>query len=138
MSRRMSGIVLVSLLAVWLAASYGLRYGLMEDARWLGWCAQDAGRWQCQLRANLGLLIHFGVFAWTAVGLATAGLLLPGRVGRALAMLALIPGTVALVLYTASLAVFALMFAGLRLVRVPKGVKPIAAPTDTTPPPSSR
>jgi hypothetical protein len=34
-----------------------------------------------------------------------------------LAMLALVPGTVALVLYTASLAVFALMFAGLRLVR---------------------
>jgi hypothetical protein len=117
MTRRMSGIVLVSLLAVWLAASYGLRYGLMEDARWVGLCVQDASRWQCQLRAGLGLMIHFGVIAWAAVGLATAGLLLPGRMGRVLAMLALVPGTVALVLYTASLAVFALMFAGLRLVR---------------------
>jgi hypothetical protein len=117
MSRRNHAVVLVLLLGVWLAAAYGLRYGLMEDARWVGWCAEDPGRWACQVRAGLGLSIHFGVIAWSGLLLAVLGFVLPGRLGRVLALLALLPGIAALVLYTASLGVFAVLLAGLRLVR---------------------
>ena len=117
MSRRVCATALLLLLAAWLAASYGVRYGLMENTRWVGACLDDAGLWQCQVRSGLGLMIHFGVIGWSALGLALIGLMLPGRVGRVLAGLALIPGIAALILYTASLAVFAVVLAGLRLVR---------------------
>lgn len=117
MSRRMSVALLVLLLALWLAASYGVRYGLMEDARWVGACLEDSTLWQCRVRSGLGLMIHFGVIGWGGVLLAVLGFFWPGRTGRVLAGLALIPGIAALVLYTASLAVFAVVLAGLRLVR---------------------
>ncbi|WPP01221.1 hypothetical protein SFA35_07630 [Pseudomonas sp. HR96] len=118
MSRRMSLTLLsLLLLAAWLAASYGVRYGLMENTRWVGACLEDAAQWQCQVRSGLGLMIHFGVIGWGGIALAVAGFFWPGRVGRVLAALALIPGIVALVLYTASLAVFVVVLAGLRLVR---------------------
>ena len=119
MSRRVCATVLSLLLAGWLAASYGVRYGLMEDARWVGACLEDASQWQCQVRSGLGLMIHFGVIGWSAVGLAVVGFVLPGRPGRVIACVALIPGVAALVLYTASLAVFAVVLAALRLVRTP-------------------
>lgn len=117
MSRRVCASVLMLLLASWLAAIYGVRYGLMENTRWVGACLDDAGLWQCQVRSGLGLMIHFGVIAWGGLGLAVLGFLLPGRAGRVLAGLALIPGIMALILYTASVAVFAVVIAGLRLVR---------------------
>ncbi|WP_213876250.1 hypothetical protein [Pseudomonas sp. dw_358] len=117
MSGRGCASVLLLLLAAWLAASYGVRYGLMENTRWVGACADDAGLWQCQVRSGLGLMIHFGVIGWSGLGLAVAGFLIRGRIGQVLAGLALIPGVAALVLYTASLAVFAVVIAGLRLVR---------------------
>ena len=118
MSRR-TALTLLSLLllAAWLAASYGVRYGLMENTRWVGECLEAPGLWQCQVRSGLGLMIHFGVIGWSGIVLAVAGFFWPGRVGRVLAALALIPGIVALVLYTASLAVFVVVLAGLRLVR---------------------
>jgi len=107
MHPRLPWILLLIALPLWLAASYGLRYGLMEDPQWVGTCVAEAGRWECQLRSNLGWLIHFRAL----------GFFVPGRVGNALAVLALLFGLPALALYNASLAVFAVVIAGLRLVR---------------------
>ena len=69
------------------------------------------------MRAGLGWLIHFRVLAWAALGTALLAFVLPGRIGRLLALPALLLGLLALVLYSASLAVFAVVLAGLRLVR---------------------
>lgn len=56
----------------------------------------------------------------TALVLAVLGFIAPGKAGRVLAALALFCAIPALVLYSASLAVFALVLAGLRLVRAPR------------------
>ncbi|WP_277962361.1 hypothetical protein [Pseudomonas sp. RIT-To-2] len=117
MSRRTSLIVLFVLVALSLAASYGVRYGLMEDARWVGLCGDEAGRWECQLRSGLGYLIHFRVIAIAALVTSVVGFFVPRCLGWWLAALALVIGIPALVLYSASLAVFAVVIAGLRLVR---------------------
>lgn len=117
MSRRLPLLLLLVLLPLWLAASYGVRYGLMEDGQWVGLCLDEASRWQCQARANLGWLIHFKTLGWTALVAALLAFIAPGRLGRALAVLALLAGFPALALYNTTLAVFALVIAGLRLVR---------------------
>jgi len=117
MSRRLPVIVLLVLLPLWLAASYGARYGFMEDGKWVGICVDEASRWECLVRSNLGLMIHFKVLGWTAMGAALIGFVLPGRAGWWLAVLALTVGVPALALYNTTLAVFALVIAGLRLVR---------------------
>lgn len=120
MSRHVPLIALLLALLLWLAASYGVRFALMEDSQWVGLCVDEAARWECQVRSSLSLLIHFRVIAWTALALAVLGFVIPGRLGWATALLALIVGLPALVLYSASLAVFALVLAGLRLVRAPR------------------
>lgn len=120
MSRRFSLIVLLVALALWLAGCYGLRFALMEDGKWVGLCVDEAQRWECQVRANLGLLIHFRVIAWSALIGALVAFFLPGRAGRVLAVVALFIALPALVLYSASLAVFALVIAALRAVRAPR------------------
>ncbi|KPA90918.1 MULTISPECIES: hypothetical protein [Pseudomonas] len=117
MSRRLPLILLLLVLPLWLAASYGVRYGLMEDGQWVGICVDEALRWECQARSNLGWLIHFKVLGWTALGAAALAFVLPRRVGWGLAVLALLVGFPALALYNTSLAVFAVVIAGLRLVR---------------------
>jgi len=117
MSRRLPVILLLVLLPLWLAASYGARYGFMEDARWVGLCVDEANRWECQVRSNLGLMIHFAVLGWGAVAAAVIGFVVPGRAGWWLAVLALVLGFPALALYNTTLAVFAVVIAGLRLVR---------------------
>lgn len=122
MSRHLPVVLLLMLLSSWLAASYGVRFALMEDARWVGLCLEEATRWECQVRAGMGYLIHFRVIAWASLVVAVLAFFLPGKPGRALAVLALLLGLPALVLYSASLAVFALVLAGLRLVRaLPEG-----------------
>ncbi|MGF6393845.1 hypothetical protein [Pseudomonas plecoglossicida] len=121
MSRSLPAALLLLFLALWLAASYGVRYGLMEDARWVGLCTVPGEYWQCQVRSLLGLGIHFQVLAWAGLGLALLAQVIAGRVGWWLALLALVFGVPALVLYTASIAVFAVVLAGLRLVRQPRG-----------------
>ncbi|HDS1748056.1 MULTISPECIES: hypothetical protein [Pseudomonas] len=117
MSRTLPAALLLLFLALWLAASYGVRYGLMEDAQWVGLCAVPGEHWQCQVRSMLGLGIHFQVMAWAGLALALLAQVLGGRSGWWLAVLALVFGIPALVLYTASIAVFAVVLAGLRLVR---------------------
>lgn len=117
MSRWWPVVTLLLFLPVWLAASYGVRFGLMEDGQWVGLCAVPGEHWQCQARSLLGLWIHFQVIGWVALGLALLCQVLPGRLGWWGAVLALVAGVPALVLYTASLGVFAVVLAGLRLVR---------------------
>lgn len=117
MSRHLPLLALLLLLPLWLAASYGVRFALMEDSQWVGLCVDEAARWECQARASLGWLIHFRVIAWAALAVALLAFVMPARSGRALAVLALLLGLPALVLYSASLAVFAVVLAGLRLVR---------------------
>lgn len=117
MSRHFPLLALLLILPLWLAASYGVRFALMEDTQWVGLCVDEAARWECQVRASLGLLIHFRVIAWSALALAVIAFVAPGRFGRGLAVLALLFGLPALVLYSASLAVFAVVIAALRLVR---------------------
>ncbi|MNH04811.1 hypothetical protein D3C76_897790 [compost metagenome] len=120
MSRSLPVVALLLFLPLWLAASYGVRYGLMEDAQWVGLCTAPAAYWQCQVRSLLGLAIHFKVMAWAGLALALLAQVVAGRGGRWLALLALVLAIPALVLYTASLAVFAVVLAGLRLVRRPR------------------
>ncbi|MDT6921188.1 hypothetical protein [Pseudomonas atacamensis] len=117
MSRRLPVIVLLVLLPLWLAASYAARYGFMEDGQWVGICVDEASRWQCLVRSNLGLMIHFKVLGWAAVATAVLAFVVPGRAGWSLAVLALVFGLPALALYNTTLAVFAVVIAGLRLVR---------------------
>ncbi|UVM01167.1 hypothetical protein LOY41_07625 [Pseudomonas atacamensis] len=117
MSRRLPVIVLLVLLPLWLAASYAARYGFMEDGQWVGICVDEASRWQCVVRSNLGLMIHFRVLGWAAVGAAVLAFVVQGRAGWCLAVLALVFGLPALALYNTTLAVFAVVIAGLRLVR---------------------
>lgn len=122
MSRRFPLVLLLIALPLWLAASYGLRYGLMEDSQWVGVCVDEALRWECQARSTLGLMIHFRVFGWAALAAAVIGFVVPGRGGWVLALLAMLLGFPALALYNATLAVFALVIAALRLVRAPRSV----------------
>lgn len=117
---RLSVVVLLIVLPLWLAASYGVRYGFMEDARWVGVCVDEASRWECQARSTLGLWIHFKVMGWAALISALAAFVLPGRSGWSLAVLALLFGLPALALYNTTLAVFAVVIAALRLVRAPR------------------
>ncbi|KWW13263.1 hypothetical protein E8E78_21505 [Pseudomonas sp. BN505] len=117
MSRSLPAALLVLFLGLWLAASYGVRYGLMEDGQWVGLCTVPAAYWQCEVRSLLGLGIHHQVLAWSGLGLALLAQFVPARAGWWLAVLALVFALPALVLYTASIAVFALVLAGVRLVR---------------------
>ncbi len=117
MSRSLPLALLVLFLGLWLAASYGVRYGLMEDGQWVGLCTAPAAYWQCEVRSLLGLGIHHQVLAWGGLGLALLAQVVGGRRGWWLALLGLVFAVPALVLYTASIATFALVLAGLRLVR---------------------
>ena len=96
MSRRLPLILLLIALPLWLAASYGARYGFMEDGSWVGICADEAGRWECQLRSNLGLMIHFKVLGWAALITSVLAFFVPGRVGWGLAVLGMVFGLPAL------------------------------------------
>ncbi|OAE11635.1 hypothetical protein AZH11_18810 [Pseudomonas simiae] len=120
MSRRLPLILLLIALPLWLAASYGARYGFMEDGQWVGICVDEASRWECQLRSNLGLMIHFKVLGWAALIASVLAFFVPGRAGWGLAVLAMVFGLPALALYNTTFAVFAVVIAGLRLVRKPR------------------
>lgn len=119
MSRHLPLLLLLLALPLWLAACYGVRFALMEDGQWVGLCAEQAPRWECQVRAALGWLIHFRVIAGAALAIAVVAFFVPARAGRVLAALGLFLALPALVLYSASLAVFAVVLSGLRLVRKP-------------------
>jgi len=120
MSRRLPLIMLLVAAALCVAGSYGLRFTLIESDRWLGLCVEAPQRWVCELRAGLGWLIHFRLLAWAALLTALLAQVFPGRWGWWLAVLGLLLGLPAWVLYSASLAVFAVVLALLRLVRRPR------------------
>ena len=120
MSRFFPWVALSLAALLCLAASYGLRFYLMEGDVWVGRCVASPQIWACELRATLGWLIHTRALAWSALLTALLAFALPGRGGRLLAAPALLLGLPALVLYSASLAVFAVLLALLRLVRAPR------------------
>jgi hypothetical protein len=111
-------IVLLALAAIWLALSYVLRYQLMEDSRWLDICSGGAGGAWCELRAGLGLTIHWKVLAYLSLLTAVPAFFLKGDNGRRLAWGSLFFALPALALYTVTLAVFAVLLAALRIVRI--------------------
>ena len=100
-----------------LAASLWLRYSLMEGPQWVDICLQPEVSWQCQLRAYLGLWIHFGVLSAAALISAVVAFFWPGKSGRVIAGLSFLLAIPALILYSASLGVLATVLALLRLVR---------------------
>lgn len=122
MSRRLSVIMLLIAASLCVAGSYGLRFTLIENGHWLAACVQAPQRWACELRAGLGWLIHVRLLACSALLAALLAQVFPGRWGWRLAALGLLLGLSALVLYSASLAVFAVVLGLLRLVRRPRPV----------------
>lgn len=107
----------LALLGIWLAACYGVRFSLMENPHWVAVCDGKTINAACTARATLGLAIHFQVLAWGALLLALPSFFLHGNKGKKLAWISLIFAAPALALYTVTLAVFAAIIAGLRLVR---------------------
>jgi len=120
MSRYLSSTALLIAAALCLALSVALRYQLMEGAQWVGLCVDAPQQLACQVRASLGWLIHFRVLALASLVCAVLAFVLPGAWGKRLAVPALLLGLPALVLYSASLGVFAVVLALLRWVRAPQ------------------
>ena len=127
----------LTLLALWLGLSYGFRFYLMEDVRWVDICggANHADP-TCAVRAGVGVTIHFGVLAWIALASAVPAFFIRGKSGRTLAWIGLGFALPALALYTVTLAVFAILMAGLRLVRSERH-NAAASNTDTSAQPSA-
>lgn len=120
MSRYLPLTALLIAAALCLALSFALRYQLMEGAQWVGLCVDAPQQLACQVRAGLGWLVHFRVLAWGSLLCALLAFVLPGAWGKRLAVPALLLGLPALVLYSASLGVFAVVLALLRWVRAPQ------------------
>jgi hypothetical protein len=110
-------VLQLSLLALWMAASYGARYYLMENVDWLEICDKTPDRIECGLRSGLGLTIHFGVLSWGAIVTAVPAFFMKGSSGRMIAWISLLFAIPALALYTVTMAAFALLLCALRLVR---------------------
>jgi hypothetical protein len=131
-----SWIVPLVLASTWLALSYVLRYQLMEDARWLDICSSGEGNAWCGVRSGLGLTIHWGVLANLALLAAVPAFFIKGTAGRRLAWFSLVFALPALALYTVTLAVFAVLLAALRIVRIERH-KENASASETTAQPSA-
>jgi hypothetical protein len=67
-------------------------------------------------------MIHFKVLGWAALITSMLAFFVPGRAGWGLAVLGMVFGLPALALYNTTFAVFAVVIAGLRLVRKPRAV----------------
>lgn len=113
---RLCGALL--LLAAWIGAAYGVRYGLMEHTAWVGACAADPKQTACQVKAGMGLMIHWNVLPLAGLVLALGGWLLRGVRGQRVAVMGLAFALPGLVLYTTSLAGVVVMLAALRCVHV--------------------
>ncbi|WXL24473.1 hypothetical protein WG219_14225 [Ectopseudomonas mendocina] len=120
MKRYLPYVAFFVLAAAALYVSLILRTQLMENDRWVGLCLAEPERLECQIRASLGWLIHFSVIAYSALAVAVIAFIWRGRAGQVLAGLSLLIGLPALVLYSASLGVIAVVLALLRLVRATK------------------
>lgn len=120
MPRHLPLVLVLITAALSLLGSLVLRYQVMENEVWVGLCVAEPEQLGCQVRALFGWLIHFRLLSLGALSIALLAFVLPDPWGRRLAGPALIIGLPALVLYSASLAVFAVVLALLRLVRSPK------------------
>jgi hypothetical protein len=117
MNRWSLWVGVIAMLVACLLGSYAVRYGLMEDGHWVGRCAGEGRPWVCEVRAGVGWMIHYQALAWVAFGLALLAQVLRGALGRGIGLAAVLVGIPAMVLYTASLAVFAIVLGALRGVR---------------------
>ncbi|HEX5841338.1 MAG TPA: hypothetical protein VFY62_02550 [Pseudomonas sp.] len=117
MRRYLPWTLLLCAAAASLLLSVALRYQLMENDQWVGLCVAAPQQLACSVRAGLGWLIHFSVLPWGALLTAMLAFAMPGAWGKPLAALALLLGLPTLLLYGASLGVFAVVLALLRLVR---------------------
>lgn len=104
-------------LGIWLGACYVLRFALMENPHWVAVCDGKAIGFACGTRAALGMVIHFQILAGCALLLALPAFFIRGSNGKKLAWASLLFAAPALALYTVTLAVFAALIAGMRLVR---------------------
>lgn len=107
----------LAMLGIWLGACYGVRFELMENPHWVAVCDGKAIGFACSARATLGVVIHFQILARCALLLALLAFFIRRVNGKKLAWTSLIFAAPALALYTVTLAVFAALIAGLRLVR---------------------
>lgn len=130
-------LLTLAVLGVWLGLCYALRFYLMEDVRWVDICGGgNAADPICALRAGMGMTIHWRVLAWIALASAVPAFFIRGKLGRVLAWIGLGFALPALALYTVTLAVFAALIAGLRLVRSERH-SAVASSTDTSAQPSA-
>lgn len=129
-------LLTLAALGVWLGLCYALRFYLMEDVRWVDICGGEPTDPICTLRAGMGMTIHFRVLAWIALASAVPAFFIRGKLGRTLAWIGLGFALPALALYTVTLAVFAALIAGLRLVRNERHSAAVSS-TDTSAQPSA-
>lgn len=105
--------------ALWITLCYLLRFQLMEHSRWVALCEAGGNPW-CELRGQLGLMIHFRLHVLPAIALAIAAWLLPNRAGRIAGWIGLWLGGAGLILYAVTPASFAVVACALRLARAPR------------------
>ena len=123
-----SQVTRVALVAAgWLGACYLVRYRYVEVDELVSVCAASPEALVCRFRELMGKAMHFNVLGSASLALALPAMLLPGRVGGWIGVVALAAAVAALVFYNASLGAPAAVLALLRLVRIP-AVKATAAP----------
>ncbi len=130
-----STAIALALFALWIVLCYALRFELMEHGRWVALCEGEGNGW-CDLRAQMGTMIHFRLHVLPAVIAALAGWLLPGRAGRLAAWIGLWLGGAGLVLYAVTPASFTVVLCALRLVRTPRH-NAVASSSDTSAQPTA-
>ena len=115
-----SQVTRVALVAVaWLAACYLVRYRYVEVDELVGFCATSPEALVCRFRELMGKAMHFNVLGSAGLAVALAAMVLPGRVGWWIGVVALLAAVAALVFYNASLGAPAAVLALIRLVRLP-------------------
>lgn len=133
---RKTWIAPLLLALLWMAASYAVRYLLMEDSSWLDICEPGNTNRLCAVRAGLGMTIHWQLLPYLGLLLALPAFFWRGAGGRRLAWWSLLFVLPALALYSATLAVFGLLLAALRIVRSERHIAAASA-SDTSAQPSA-
>ena len=115
-----SQVTRVALVAAgWLGACYLVRYRYVEVDELVSVCAVSPEALVCRFRELMGKAMHFNVLGSAGLAVALAAVVLPGRVGWWIGVVALLAAVAALVFYNASLGAPAAVLALLRLVRLP-------------------
>lgn len=113
-------------MAIWLSACYWVRFHYIEVDWLVDYCAANASAFVCEFRAGMGKAMYLNYLGYAAITLALPAFLIKGRVGVALAVLALLASCVALCFNNASLGAPAVLLALIRLARA--AIRPAVAP----------